>query len=84
MSVQKINPGTAILLLIMIVVASLRLITHLNHHLSPITNFTPIGAMALFGGMYFKGKLKPFIFPLFTLFLSDLAEAIQEPEKWLV
>jgi len=36
-------------------------------------NFTPVGAMALFGGAYFSGKWKPFAFPLLTLFLSDIA-----------
>ncbi len=38
----------------------------------PIENFTPIGAMALFGGCYFSSKLKSFIFPLMALFISDL------------
>lgn len=40
--------------------------------LTPWANFTPIGAMALFSGAYFTNKWKAFIFPLTTLFLSDL------------
>src|ERR1700730_850163 len=72
MSFGKLNPRTSILLLIMVVVASLRLLTHFTTHLNPISNFTPLGAMALFGGAYFKGKMKPFLFPLLTLFISDV------------
>ncbi len=72
MSLQKINPRTIILLITICVVAILRLITNFTDHLGPISNFTPIGAMALFGGAYFTGKVKPFIFPLFSLFISDV------------
>ena len=35
-------------------------------------NFTPIGAMALFGGVYFVRKETAFIVPLTAMFLSDL------------
>src|SRR5215216_5680211 len=72
MSLKKFNPRTIVLLLIIIAVAALRLLTHFTDHLSSISNFTPIGAMALFGGASFKGKIKPFFFPLCTLFISDL------------
>ena len=72
MAPKKVNPSTPVLLLIMMIVAALRLLTHFTDHLSSISNFTPIGAMALFGGASFKGKIKPFFFPLFTLFISDI------------
>jgi hypothetical protein len=72
MSKQLLHPRTAILLLIMAAVAAWRLLSHYEDHLMALTNFTPIGAMALFGGSYFKGKARPFVFPLLTLFLSDL------------
>src|SRR5258705_1903353 len=72
MSIKKFNPRTMVLLLVMMAVAALRLLTHFTDHLSPISNCTPIGAMALFGGASFNGKLKPFFFLLFTLFISDL------------
>jgi hypothetical protein len=72
MSLQKINPRTAILLLIMVLVAAVRLLSHFTDHPGVLTNFTPIGAMALFGGAYFNGKVRPFAFPLFTLFISDV------------
>ncbi len=35
-------------------------------------NFTPIAAMALFGGAYFRKKHLAFLIPLGALFLSDL------------
>ena len=36
------------------------------------SNFTPLGASALFGGCYFTNKRTAFIIPLVTLWLSDL------------
>jgi hypothetical protein len=70
MSVLKINPRNAVLLLIILVTAILRLAAFTGW--GPLTVFTPIGAMALFGGAYFEGNLKPFAFPLLTLFISDV------------
>lgn len=38
-----------------------------------IPNFTPVAAMALFGGVYFSEKKWAFIIPLIAMFLSDVA-----------
>ena len=38
-----------------------------------IPNFTPIAAMALFGGVYFSDKRLAFIIPLIAMLLSDIA-----------
>jgi hypothetical protein len=35
-------------------------------------NFTPVAAMALFGGAYLPNRVLSLLFPLFALFLSDL------------
>jgi hypothetical protein len=70
MSIPKFNPRIAVLLLIIIVVALLRLASFSG--IGPLTLFTPVGAMALFGGAYFKGNIKPFLLPLLTLFISDV------------
>ncbi len=70
MSTKKINPRFAILLLLMIVVAAMRIPNAAQ--LTPWANFTPIGAMGLFGGAYFSSKWKAFAFPLLTLLVSDL------------
>jgi hypothetical protein len=70
MSVPKFNPRSAVLLLIIVAIAALRLAAFSGW--GPLTVFTPIGAMALFGGAYFKGYIKPLLFPLVTLFISDV------------
>ncbi|THU41465.1 hypothetical protein FAM09_04980 [Niastella caeni] len=70
MSLKQINPRNAVLLLIILVTAILRLAAFTGW--GPLTIFTPIGAMALFGGAYFSGNVKPFAFPLLTLFISDV------------
>ncbi len=71
MSLKKINPRTALLILFIMLTGLLRVMSA-GKLLSPIANFTPIGAMALFGGTYFTGKWKSYLFPLLTLFLSDM------------
>ena len=48
-----------------LVVALTRLLPHAY-------NFTPLGAIALFGGAYFKRKAWAFIMPLVAVFISDL------------
>lgn len=70
MSIQKINPRFALLLLFMTAVATMRIPNAAA--LTPWANFTPIGAMGLFSGSYFNNKWKAFAFPLLTLFVSDL------------
>jgi len=42
-----------------------------NDVMGPLSNFSPIGAMALFGGAYFA-KSKAFAFPLLALWLGDI------------
>src|SRR5919107_1194192 len=70
MSVTKINPRFAVLVVFIIVVGSLRIFNAAE--LTAWSNFTPIGAMAMFGGAYFKQRWKSFAFPLLTLFLGDI------------
>jgi len=72
MSILKFSPRSIVLLLIILIVAGLRLSTYYIADPGPLAVFTPIGAMALFGGAYFSGNFKPFAFPLLTLFVSDL------------
>jgi hypothetical protein len=48
------------------IVAASRLFPH-------IPNFTPLAAMALFGGAYLSDKRMAFIVPLLALFISDVA-----------
>lgn len=38
----------------------------------PLHNFSPIGAMALFGAAYFRDRIFAFVVPLMALFLTDV------------
>jgi hypothetical protein len=70
MSLKKINPRTVVLVLMMLVVSLGRLISYEYPH--QLSNFTPLGAIALFGGAYFNDKWKAYLVVLITLFLSDI------------
>lgn len=68
---QKFNPRTIVLLVFMIAVAALRVMLNAKWGFAFLSSFTPVGAMAIFGGAYFTSK-KSFVFPLLTLWLSDI------------
>ncbi len=65
-----VNPRFGVLLLFIVLVAGLRVMG--AGQLTPLSNVTPVGAMALFGGAYFGAKWKAYTFPLLTLLVSDL------------
>ncbi len=50
MSTSKFSPRMAVLLLFIILVAALRIASFSG--IGPLTLFSPVGAMALFGGAY--------------------------------
>ncbi len=70
MSLKNLNPRLGVLLLFILAAGILRVLG--EGHITPLSNITPIGAMALFGGVYFNNKWKAYLFPLLTLFLSDI------------
>lgn len=70
MNTEKFNPRLAVLAIFMITVAAMRIPNAAQ--LTPWANFSPIGAMALFGGTYFTKQWKAILFPLLTLFASDI------------
>jgi hypothetical protein len=70
MSIEKINPRFVVLALLMVAVAAMRIPN--SAQLTPWANFTPIGAMGLFGGAYFTKQWKAVLFSLLTLLASDL------------
>lgn len=72
MSLQKINPRTIVLLAFMVAVAVIRIIFSLEPTMSPIATFTPLGAMAIFGGAYFQKNIKAYLFVLLTLWMGDI------------
>ncbi|RZL66939.1 MULTISPECIES: DUF6580 family putative transport protein [Pedobacter] len=71
MSNLKFNPRNLILLLMILVITLFRLLVTFNSDELQFANFSSIGAVALFGGAYFKDHIKAFAFPLVSLFLSD-------------
>lgn len=49
-----------------------------------LSNFTPIGAIALFGGAYFTDKWKAYLVPLLALFASDILINYLYTGKWVI
>ena len=73
MSLNKFNPRVSLLLVFIALTAGLRVFSATSAGTqAALNNFTPIGAMALFGGAYFHTKWKGYFFPLLALFLSDV------------
>ncbi|MEX0929726.1 MAG: DUF6580 family putative transport protein [Balneolales bacterium] len=60
-----LNSRVLILFIIVLIAAAARLLPH-------APNFTPIAAMALFGGAYFTDKKLAFVLPLLAMIISDV------------
>jgi hypothetical protein len=74
MSKQNFHPRLAVLLILIIAAGAMRIPNSVQ--ILPWSNFSPVGAMALFGGAYFNSKWKAVLFPLLTLLLGDLIVSI--------
>ena len=72
MSIKKINPRTLALITFILLIGVVRTYLSVDENMFGLSNFSPVGAMALFGGSYFDKKWKSFFFPLFTLLVSDV------------
>ncbi|MGZ3777189.1 MAG: DUF6580 family putative transport protein [Mucilaginibacter sp.] len=70
MTLQKINTRNTVLILVIVAATAIRLVTYKFPYV--LSNFNPIGAIALFGGAYFTDKWKAYLIPLFSLFVSDV------------
>ena len=70
MSLEKINIRTWVVLLIMVAFAAMRSMS--QDLFGDLANFTSVGAIALFGGVYFKNKWQAAFLPLMILVVSDL------------
>jgi len=55
-----------------VVIISLILFASFSRIIPHMPNFTPIGAMALFGGAYLKNKYHAILIPIISLWISDL------------
>jgi len=72
MSDLKYNPRNLALLLMILAITAFRLLVTFNSEALQFANFSSIGAVALFGGAYFKDNLKAFAFPVLSLLISDV------------
>ena len=66
MKSKLITPRFIFITSAIFIIAASRLLPH-------VPNFTPLAAMALFGGVYLSDKRLAFIIPLLALFISDAA-----------
>ncbi|MBL7849503.1 MAG: hypothetical protein JNN04_01285 [Cyclobacteriaceae bacterium] len=71
MSAVNINPRTTVLVSMILLAAAFRLVQS-SPVFSILSNLTPFGAMALFGGYYFRDKWKAMLVPVIALWLSDI------------
>jgi hypothetical protein len=60
MSLQKINTRTIVLILMILAATAMRFV---SYKFPLMSNFTPVGAIALFGGAYFNDKWKAYLVP---------------------
>ncbi|KHJ37183.1 hypothetical protein PBAC_26260 [Pedobacter glucosidilyticus] len=70
MSLNKINVRNWVLVVMILAAAATRFFS-LGEQ-TAWSNFTPVGAIAMFGGTYFTHKYKAYLVPLITLFISDI------------
>jgi hypothetical protein len=82
MSLQKINTRTIVLILMIVAAAAMRFVSYKFPYV--LSNFTPVGAIALFGGAYFTDKWKAYLVPLLTLFVSDVLLNHFYSGKWVI
>jgi hypothetical protein len=69
---DKLNYRVLALTLFMLIIISVRVIAPLSPDFKLIANFSGIGAVALFGGAYFKNRIMTLIMPILVLFISDI------------
>src|ERR1700744_5704217 len=82
MSLQKINTRNVVLVLLILAAAAMRLVSY--KYPAVLSNFTPVGAIALFGGAYFTDKWKAYLVVLISLLCSDIAINYLYTSKFLV
>lgn len=82
MSLQKINTRTIVLILMIVAAAAMRFVSYKFPYV--LSNFTPVGAIALFGGAYFTDKWKAYMVVLVTLFASDILINYLYTSKWVL
>ncbi|MGZ3874182.1 MAG: DUF6580 family putative transport protein [Mucilaginibacter sp.] len=82
MSLQKINIRTIVIILMILAATAMRLLSYKYPYV--LSNFTPVGAIALFGGAYFTDKWKAYVVVLLSLFFSDIVINYLYTSKWVL
>jgi hypothetical protein len=67
------NPKTYLLIIFIAFIATIRIYLSTDENMFGLSNFSPVGAMAIFSGAYFTKKWKALLFPMLALLISDLA-----------
>ena len=70
-SITKLSPGPVVLGAMILIAVATRLLYHFNPGMVP-PNFSPVEAVALFGGAYFADRRLALLTPLVAMALSDL------------
>jgi len=82
MTLQKTNTRTVVLILMILGAVAMRFVSYKFPYV--LSNFTPVGAIALFGGAYFTDKWKAYVVVLITLFASDLLINYLYTSQWFL
>ncbi len=83
MSFNSLTPRTTVLVALIFLAAAWRLVQS-SPVFSILSNLTPFGAMALFGGFYFKDKWKAVLVPVVALWISDIfLNRFYYTDKWV-
>lgn len=76
------TPGTLVLCGMIAFTIVYRLLVHFGAGVLP-WNFTPVEAMALFGGAYFADRRLGFAVPLLAMAVADVVIAVTLPSAWV-
>ncbi len=79
---RTVSPRTGILAAMIVFAVTVRLIINFLPGLLPY-NFTPVEAIALFGGAYFANRRLAFAVPLIAMLCADLIIATSLPRAWI-
>ena len=82
MTLQKTNTRNVVLILMILGATAMRFVSYKFPYV--LSNFTPVGAIALFGGAYFTDKWKAYAVVLVALFASDVLINYLYTSKWVL
>jgi hypothetical protein len=79
---STLSPRTGVLIAMIALAVGWRLLINFVPGLLPY-NFTPVEAIALFGGAYFANRRLAFAVPLIAMLCADLIIATSLPREWI-